>query len=86
MVGAIQTVTRVRTRICRAVIVKLTPDGVLVFDKQLMERYETGDGVAVAPDNTIYITGTTTTFGAGDQDAFVLHMQPTGKKLLDALT
>ena len=32
-------------------------------------------------DGTIYVTGTTTTFGAGNQDAFVLHLPPTGKKL-----
>ena len=44
-------------------------------------------GVAVAPDDgTVYVAGTTTTFGAGFQDAFVLHLVPTGKKLLDAVT
>ncbi len=86
MVGAIQTVTR-RSADIAALIVKLTADGALVFDKQFDGRVtETGDGVAVAPDNTIYVAGTTTTFGAGDQDAFVLHLQPTGKKLLDAFT
>ena len=70
-----------------ALIVKLTSDGALVFDKQFDGRNtETGDGVAIAPDNTIYVAGTTTSFGAGSQDAFVLHLQPTGKKLLDALT
>jgi uncharacterized delta-60 repeat protein len=85
MVGAIQTVRR--TADIAALIVKLTSDGALVFDKQFDGRVsETGEGVAVAPDNTIYVAGTTTTFGAGDQDAFVLHMQPTGKKLLDAFT
>ena len=43
--------------------------------------------MTVAPDDgTIYVTGTTTTFGAGNQDAFVLHLPPTGKKLLDAMT
>jgi uncharacterized delta-60 repeat protein len=86
MVGAIQTVSR-RSADIAALIVKLTSDGALVFDKQFDGRAtETGDGVAVAPDNTIYVAGTTTTFGAGDQDAFVLHLQPTGKKLLDAST
>ena len=86
MVGAIQTVSR-RTADIAALIVKLTSDGALVFDKQFDGRdTETGDGVTVAPDNTIYVAGTTTSFGAGDQDAFVLHLQPTGKKLLDALT
>jgi uncharacterized delta-60 repeat protein len=70
-----------------ALIVKLTSDGALVFDRQFAGRVsETGEGVAVAPDNTIYVAGTTTSFGAGDQDAFVLHVQPTGKKILDALT
>jgi hypothetical protein len=86
MVGAIQTVSR-RTADIAALIVKLDSDGALVFDKQFDGRVtETGDGVAVAPDNTIYAGGTTTSFGAGDQDAFVLHLQPMGKKLLDALT
>jgi uncharacterized delta-60 repeat protein len=86
MVGAIQTVSR-RTADIAALIVKLTSDGALVFDKQFDGKVsETGDGVAVAPDNTIYVGGTTTSFGAGDQDAFVLHLQPTGKKLLAAFT
>jgi hypothetical protein len=86
MVGAIQTVSR-RAADIAALFVKLTSDGDLVFDKQFDGRNtETGDGVAIAPDNMIYVAGTTTSFGAGSQDAFVLHLQPTGKKLLDALT
>jgi uncharacterized delta-60 repeat protein len=86
MVGAIQTTSR-RSSDIAALIVKLTSDGTLVFDKQFNGRVsETGDGVAIAPDDTIYVAGTTTSFGAGNQDAFVLHLQPTGKKLLDAVT
>jgi uncharacterized delta-60 repeat protein len=86
MVGAIQTVSR-RAADIAALIVKLTSDGALVFDKQFDGRTnETGEGVAIAPDDTIYVAGTTTSFGAGNQDGFVLHLQPTGKKLLDALT
>src|SRR5262249_11681187 len=74
MVGAIQTVSR-RTADIAALIVKLTSDGALVFDKQFDGRStETGDGVAVAPDKAIYVTGTTTTFCAGDADGFVLHL------------
>jgi hypothetical protein len=85
MAGAIQTVRRASD--IAALIVKLTSDGALVFDKQFDGRVnETGDGVAIASDNTIYVAGTTTSFGAGFQDAFVLHLQPTGKKLLDAVT
>jgi uncharacterized delta-60 repeat protein len=84
--GAIQAASHRFVDIA-ALIVKLTSDGALVFDKQFAgSASETGEGVAVAPDNTIYVAGTTTSFGAGFQDAFVLHLQPTGKKLLDALT
>jgi hypothetical protein len=56
-----------------ALIVKLSTDGNLVFDKQFAGRNgETALGVAVAPDDsTIYVAGTTTSFGAGSQDAFV---------------
>ena len=84
--GAIQAARQQFVDIA-ALIVKLTSDGALVFDRQFAGRVsETGEGVAVAPDNTIYVAGTTTSFGAGDQDAFVLHLQPTGKKILDAFT
>ena len=56
MVGAIQTVSR-RSADIAALIVKLTSDGALVFDKQFDGRVtETGEGVAVAPDNTIYVS------------------------------
>jgi hypothetical protein len=87
MAGAIQTVKANRADIA-ALIVKLSTNGDLLFDKQFDGRSsEVAAGVAVAPDDgTVYIAGTTTTFGAGFQDAFVLHLQPTGKKLLDAVT
>jgi DNA-binding beta-propeller fold protein YncE len=86
MAGAIQTVRR--TADIAALIVKLSTNGDLLFDKQFDGRGgETGTGVAVAPDDgTVYVAGTTTSFGAGSQDAFVLHLLPTGKKLLDAVT
>jgi len=86
MAGAIQTSSR-RSSDIAALIVKLTSDGALVFDKQVNGRNtETAEGVTIASDDTIYVAGTTTTFGAGNQDALVLHLQPTGKKLLDAFT
>src|SRR5262249_46668856 len=85
--GAIQTVKANRADIA-ALIVKLSTDGDLLFDKQFDGRGgETATGIAVAPDDsTVYVAGTTTTFGAGSQDAFVLHLLPSGKKLLDAVT
>ncbi len=87
MAGAIQTVKANRADIA-ALIVKLSADGDLLFDKQFAARGgETATGVAVAPDDgTVYVAGTTTSFGAGFQDAFVLHLAPTGKKLLEAAT
>src|SRR4029077_15561321 len=87
LAGAIQTVKSNRADIA-ALIVKLSANGDLLFDKQFAGRGgETATGVACAPDDaTVYIAGTTTSFGAGSQDAFVLHLAPTGKKLLDAVT
>ena len=71
-----------------ALIVKFSPDGGLLFDKQFAGRSgEIAEGVAVAPDDgAIFVAGTTTSFGAGSQDAFVLHLQPTGKKALGVVT
>jgi hypothetical protein len=71
-----------------ALIIKLSADGNLLFDKQFAGRNgETAEGIAVAPDDgSVYVAGTTTSFGAGSQDAFVLHLQSSGKKLLDAVT
>jgi predicted Rdx family selenoprotein len=87
IVGAIQTAKANFVDIA-ALIVKLSAAGDLLFDKEFAGKFgETATGVAVAPDDgTIYVAGTTTTFGAGSQDAFVLHLLPTGKKLLDAVT
>jgi Domain of unknown function (DUF5122) beta-propeller len=87
LAGAIQTVKAGRADIA-ALVLKLSPDGDLLFDKQLDGRSsETATGVAVAPDDgTVYVAGTTTSFGAGNQDAFVLHLPPNGKRLLEAFT
>jgi hypothetical protein len=85
--GAIQ-VTTARSSDIAGLIVKLDAGGALVFDKQFDGRVsETAEGVAVdQADASIYVAGTTTSFGAGFQDAYVLHLQPTGKKLLSAVT
>ena len=87
LAGAIQTVSHNSADIA-ALIVKLSSNGALLFDKQFDGRVsETATGIAVAPDDgTVYVSGTTTSFGAGFQDAFILHLLPTGKKVLDAVT
>jgi hypothetical protein len=69
-----------------ALVIKLGPDGSLVFDREWGgSNGETAAGVAVAPDGTVYIAGTSSSFGAGIDDAFVLHLSPTGKPA-DAMT
>jgi hypothetical protein len=85
--GALQT-TKAGSSDIAALIVKISAAGNLIFDKQFDGRVnETADGVAVAADDgSIYVAGTTTSFGAGFEDAFVLHLQSTGKKLLGAVT
>jgi hypothetical protein len=70
-----------------ALMIKLDAGGALVWDKEYGGRGgETGEGVAVAPDGTVYIAGTSTSFGSGFQDAFVVHLLASGKKVLDAVT
>jgi hypothetical protein len=85
--GAIQAPTMQFVDIA-ALIIKLSPNGNLLFDKQFGGKGgETAAGVAVAPDDgTVYVAGTSNSFGAGSEDAFVLHLLPTGKKALDAVT
>jgi len=85
--GAVQSIKAGAADIT-ALIVKLDASGALVFDKQFDGRVnETAEGVAVdQTDGSIYVSGTTTSFGAGSEDAYVLHLQPTGKKLLSAVT
>ena len=65
-------------------IVKLDQDGTLVFQR-VFAPGDTAEGVSVADDGSIYVAGTTSS-GAGFQDAFLLHLQPDGKKGLDAVT
>ena len=85
--GAVQSIKAGAADIS-ALIVKLDANGALVFDRQFDGRInETAEGVAVdQTDASIYVSGTTTSFGAGSEDAYVLHLQATGKKLLSAAT
>jgi Domain of unknown function (DUF5122) beta-propeller len=73
------TIQAANTRIA-ALIIKLAPDGSLLFDRQCCGSGETAAGVGIAPDSSVYIAGTTTS-GAGIDDAFVLHLLPTGKPM-----
>jgi hypothetical protein len=66
-------------------IVKLDQDGNLVFQR-VFGGGDVAEGVSVADDGSIYVAGTTSSSGAGFQDAFLLHLQPDGKKGLDAVT
>ena len=41
-------------------------------------QFDEGSGVATAPDNSVYVTGTTLSFGAGGRDAFLLKYDAGG--------
>jgi hypothetical protein len=65
-----------------AALVKFTPDGSLAWDRGWGGR--SGDlpgAVRVAPDGTVLWAGETNSFGAGSDDASVLHMSSGGRAL-----
>jgi uncharacterized delta-60 repeat protein len=69
-----------------ALILKLSPDGTLLFDRKWGGKNgDTAAGVSVAPDGTVYVAGTSASFGAGIDDAFVVHLLPSGRAI-DAVT
>lgn len=59
-------------------LVKLDANGNLLFDRQWPAGTD-ARSVAVAANGSIYIAGTTSSIGAGFQDAFVVHVQANGK-------
>jgi hypothetical protein len=70
-----------------ALVLKIGADGNLLFGKQCCTRGgDTGDGIAMAPDGSVLLAGTTTALGAGFQDAFVARLDPAGKKVTAAAT
>jgi hypothetical protein len=66
-----------------AVLLKFTPDGNLVWDRGWGGRDgDDAGGVSVAADGTIFLTGTTASFGAGGGgDAFLVQLLPTGRAM-----
>ena len=63
-----------------ALLIKIDAQGNLAFDREFGGKGgEDATGVAVAPDGQIYMSGTSTSFGSGFQDAFVVRVQPNGK-------
>jgi hypothetical protein len=59
-------------------LVKLDANGNLLFNRQWPAGTD-ASAVAVATDGSIYMAGTTSSIGAGFQDAFVAHVQANGK-------
>ncbi|HXD15998.1 MAG TPA: hypothetical protein VN654_03210 [Vicinamibacterales bacterium] len=64
-----------------ALVVRLSAAGALLFDGQWAGRTgtEVAAGIAAAADGSVYFAGTTSSSGAGGQDAFVVHLLPSGK-------
>ena len=70
-----------------ALVLKIGADGSLLFGKQCCTKGgDTGEGIAVTPDGTILLAGTTTRLGSGFQDAFVARLQSSGKKVTGGAT
>ncbi|MGM9486748.1 hypothetical protein [Ideonella sp. YS5] len=70
-----------------ALVLKIAADGSLLFGKRCCTRgNDTGEGIAMAPDGSVLLAGTTTSLGAGFQDAFVARLDPAGKKVKAAAT
>jgi beta-propeller uncharacterized protein DUF5122 len=77
--GAIQ-IPRMQFVDIAALVVRLGPTGNLLLDGQWAGKSsETAAGVAAAADSSVYIAGTSSSSGAGGEDAFVLHLLPSGK-------
>jgi uncharacterized delta-60 repeat protein len=84
--GAIQTAKAGSVGIS-ALVLKIAADGSLLFGKKCCSRgADTGEGIAMAPDGTVLLAGTTTSQGAGFQDAFVARLAPTGKQVIASAT
>jgi hypothetical protein len=63
-----------------ALLLKIDANGNLVFDREFGGKGgEDASGVSVGQDGSIYMSGTSTSFGAGFQDAFVVRVQANGK-------
>jgi uncharacterized delta-60 repeat protein len=79
--GAVQEVTNSGNVIFDAILLKFTPDGSLEWDRGWGGRDgDDAGGVAVAPDGTVFLAGTTASFGAGGGgDAFLVQLMPSGR-------
>ncbi|RJG11061.1 hypothetical protein D3879_15435 [Pseudomonas cavernicola] len=70
-----------------ALVLNIGSDGSLLFGKECCTKDgDTGEGIAVAPDGSVLLAGTTTALGVGFQDAFVARLESTGKKVTAAAT
>ena len=67
-------------------LVKFAPDGTLLWDRGWGGRSgdDAGD-VAVSQDGTVLLAASTSSFGAGSDDAALIRVQPSGKPI-DAVT
>jgi len=63
-----------------AALVKLTPDGALLWNKTWGSGLDAALGVTIAPGGNVFMTGNTG-LGAGGGDAFVVGFQPSGKSV-----
>jgi hypothetical protein len=69
-----------------AILLKFAPDGSLMWDRSWGGRDgEEAGGVAAASDGTVFLAGSTASFGVAPDDAFLVQFLPTGRAT-DAMT
>ena len=63
-----------------ALLLKIDSNGNLVFDREFVGKAgEEASGVSFGQDGSIYMSGTSTSFGVAFQEAFVVRVQANGK-------
>lgn len=76
--GAIQASTK--KVVVDALVLKLGSDGSLLWDRGWGGRSgDVGGGVAALPNGDVVLVGDTNSFGAGSDDAFILHLSAEGR-------
>ena len=57
-----------------AFLVKYTSEGELLWKKTWGDEGEGGSGIALDAQGNVYVTGRTTSFGSGKEDAFLMRI------------
>ncbi len=66
-----------------ALLLKVASNGTVLWSKAWGgSNADMGEGIASAPSGNVYVAGTTQSYGAGNDDAFILETDPSGAPIL----